>query len=89
MLHAISSYKDNLYGDQVLNPPEFNEHQYWILKNLGSKNENCFCNLRKINLLMGGGGGRGKFLNFFCQFFSTCEKITQILEFSKYQGGKI
>ena len=26
---------------------------------------------------------------FFCHFFSTCEKITQILEFSKYQGGKI
>ena len=23
------------------------------------------------------------------QFFSTCEKITQFLEFCKYQGGKI
>ena len=32
---------------------------------------------------------RGNFFYFFWQFFSTCEKITQILEFSKYQGGKI
>ena len=32
---------------------------------------------------------RGKFLKFFWQFFSTCEKITQILEFSQYQGVKI
>ena len=22
-----------LYKDQVLNPPEFKDHQYWILKN--------------------------------------------------------
>ena len=36
-----------------------------------------------------GGGGPGQFFIFFWQFFSTCEKITQILEFSKYQGGKI
>ena len=27
-LHAISSYKDHLYKDQVLNPPEFKDHQY-------------------------------------------------------------
>ena len=33
-------------------------------------------------------GGRPGFL-FFWQFFSTCEKITQFLEFCKYQGGKI
>jgi hypothetical protein len=26
---------------------------------------------------------------FFWQFFSTREKITQFLEFCKYQGGKI
>ena len=25
----------------------------------------------------------------FWQFFSTCEKITQFLEFCKYHGGKI
>ena len=25
----------------------------------------------------------------FWQFFSTCEPITQFLEFCKYQGGKI
>jgi hypothetical protein len=31
----------------------------------------------------------GAFFFFFWQFFSTCEKITQFLEFCKYQGGKI
>ena len=32
---------------------------------------------------------RVKFFIFFWQFFSTCEKNTQFLEFCKYQGGKI
>ena len=32
-VHAISSYKDHLYEVQILNPPEFKDHQYWILKN--------------------------------------------------------
>ena len=32
-IHAISSYKDHLYKVQVLNPPEFKDHQYRILKN--------------------------------------------------------
>ena len=32
-MHAISSYKDHLYKDQALKPPEFKDHQYWILKN--------------------------------------------------------
>ena len=31
---------------------------------------------------------RGKFFLFFWQFFSQCEKITQFLEFCKYQGVK-
>ena len=35
------------------------------------------------------GGGPGQIFLFFWQFFSTCEKITQILEFSRYQGVKI
>ena len=36
-------------------------------------------------------GGRAGFLFFFYfwHFFSTCEKITQFLEFCKDQGGKI
>jgi hypothetical protein len=25
-IHAISSYKDHFYKDQVLNPPEFKDH---------------------------------------------------------------
>ena len=29
------------------------------------------------------------FFSIFCHFFSTCEKITQFLEFCKDQGGKI
>ena len=37
----------------------------------------------------GGGGGPAQKKIFFGQFFSTCEKITQFLEFCKYQGGKI
>ena len=43
---------------------------------------------KENNLLMGGRTGIF-FLLFFWQFFSTCEKITQFLEFCKYQGGKI
>ena len=43
---------------------------------------------KEKNLLKGWRTGAIYFL-FFCHFFSTCEKITQILEFSKYQGGKI
>ena len=35
------------------------------------------------------GGGPGQFFLFFWQYFSQCEKITQFLEFCKYQGGKI
>ena len=31
----------------------------------------------------------GAIFCFFWQFFSTCEKIIQFLEFCKYQGGKI
>ena len=33
--------------------------------------------------------GRSNFILFFWQIFSTCEKITQFLEFCKDQGGKI
>ena len=43
---------------------------------------------KEKKLLMGGRTGIF-FLLFFWQFFSTCEKITQILEFCKDQGGKI
>ena len=39
---------------------------------------------KEKNLLMGGRSGI-----FFLAIFLNCEKITQILEFSKYQGGKI
>ena len=36
----------------------------------------------------GGGGPVQKKLKIW-QFFLTCEKITQFLEFCNYQGGKI
>ena len=28
----MSSYKDHLHKDQVLNPTEFMDHQYWSFK---------------------------------------------------------
>ena len=44
-----------------------------------------------IELILELVGGRPGilFLSFFVIFFSTCEKITQFLEFCKDQGGKI
>ena len=41
--------------------------------------------------ISGGGGGPAYIYIyiFFWHFFSTCEKITQFLEFCKDQGGKI
>ena len=41
-------------------------------------------------ILRAHGGEDRVFIFFiFCHFFSTCEKITQFLEFCKDQGGKI
>ena len=41
-------------------------------------------------ILTAHGGEDRVFIFFiFCHFFSTCEKITQFLEFFKDQGGKI
>ena len=42
-----------------------------------------------IQMSSSGGGGRPEQIYIFLQFFSTCEKMTQFLEFCKYQGGKI
>jgi hypothetical protein len=44
---------------------------------------------KEKNLHKGWMTGANFFFFSFCQFFSTCEKITQFLEFCKYQGGKI
>ena len=32
LIHAISSYKDHLYKDYILNLPEIKDHQYWMWK---------------------------------------------------------
>ena len=43
---------------------------------------------RHLGLLCGGGPAQ-KIIFFFGNFFSTCEKNNQFLEFCKDQGGKI
>ena len=44
-----------------------------------------------IELILELVGGEARYFILFilCHFFSTCEKITQFLEFCKDQGGKI
>ena len=51
------------------------------------KREKQYYSVYRTNL--GAHGGWAGFLFFWHFFFSTCEKITQFLEFCKDQGGKI
>ena len=53
------------------------------------KREEQYYSVYRANLRARGAVDR--YLIFFisCHFFSTCEKITQFLEFCKDQGGKI
>ena len=53
------------------------------------KREEHYHSVYRAILRAHGGEGRVFIFFHFWLFFSTCEKITQILEFSKYQGGKI
>jgi hypothetical protein len=53
------------------------------------KREEHYYSVYRANLRARGGGGPVFKFFILCHFFSTCEKITQFLEFCKDQGGKI
>ena len=53
------------------------------------KREEQYYSVYRANLRARGGVARDFIFFIFCHFFSTCEKITQFLEFCKDQGGKI
>ena len=53
------------------------------------KREEQYYSVYRPNLRARGGVGRYFIFVIFCQFFSTCEKIIQFLEFCKDQGGEI
>ena len=52
---------------------------------MSMKREEHYYSVYRANLRARGGAR----YFIFCHFFSTCEKITQFLEFCKDQGGKI
>ena len=60
-----------------------------MLKKMRMKREEHYYSVYRANLRARGGVGRYFIFFIFCHFFSTCEKITQFLEFCKDQGGKI
>ena len=53
------------------------------------KREEQYYSVYRANLRARGGEDRVFIFFYFCQIFSTCEKIIQFLEFCKDQGGKI
>ena len=53
------------------------------------KREEHYYSVYRAILTAHGGEDRVFIFFIFCHFFSTCEKITQFLEFCKDQGGKI
>ena len=53
------------------------------------KREEQYYSVYRANLRARGAVGRVFIFFNFWHFFSTCEKITQFLEFCKDQGGKI
>ena len=56
---------------------------------MSMKREEQYYSVHRANLRARGGVARVFIFFIFCHFFSTCEKITQFLEFCKDQGGKI
>ena len=64
-----------------------------MLKKMRLKREEHYYSVYRANLRAHGGWGGGwpvfLFFEIFWHFFSTCENITQFLEFCIDQGGKI
>ena len=60
-----------------------------MLKKMRMKREEHYYSVYRANLRAHGGEDRVFIFWHFWHFFSTCEKITQFLEFCKDQGGKI
>ena len=63
-------------------------HTWFLSKKWGWKERSIIVCIELFLKLMGGRPGF-LFIFYFWHFFSTCEKITQFLEFCKDQGGKI
>ena len=60
-----------------------------MLKKMRMKREEHYYSVYRANLRARGAVARVFIFLIFWHFFSTCEKITQFLEFCKDQGGKI
>ena len=60
-----------------------------FVQKMRMKREEHYYSVYRANLRARGGRPGILFFLLFVIFFSTCEKITQFLEFCKDQGGKI